>query len=228
LGGAGGGDARGGDYVASRAAYINDLVERRRNQAAGQDLISLAIAAHEEGEKINSLELFGMVMVLVTGGNATTADLIDNAIYQLLLRPELLERVRREPALVPAVLEETLRYEGPIHTLFRFTTEDVEVGGTPIKAGTPVYIVVGAANRDPDAFKDPDVFDITREPNDHVGFGEGVHFCIGAAPARVQSKVALQMVLERFPRLRLLEDFTPHYRGEAFERGLVRLPVRID
>ena len=108
------------------------------------------------------------------------------------------------------------------------TTEDVEVGGTPIKARTPVYVVTGAANRDPTVFKDPDAFDIGRDPNDHLGLGEGIHFCIGAAPARVQGKVAVQMLLERFPRLRIAEGWKPEYSVQAFGRGLVSLPLRLD
>jgi cytochrome P450 len=129
---------------------------------------------------------------------------------------------------VPGLVEETLRFDGPIHTIMRTTTQDVEVGGVAIKARTPVYLVLGAANRDPAAFSDPDTFDITREPNDHLGFGEGVHFCIGAAPARVQAKLALEMILERYPRMRLVEGWRPSYRGTAFDRGLTRLPVRVD
>jgi cytochrome P450 len=223
-----GGTDRTEDFIASRAAYVTDLVERRRHQGAGNDLVGLAIAAHEAGEKIDSMELFGMVMVLVTGAIATTADLISSAVYHLLLRPELMARVRNDLSLVPAVVEETLRYDGPIHTIMRATTTEVEVGGTAIKARTPVYVVLGAANRDPAAFQNPEVFDITREPNDHLGFGEGVHFCIGAAPARVGAKVALQNLLQRYPRMRLADGWQPLYRGTAFDRGLVRLPVRVD
>ncbi|HKD67648.1 MAG TPA: cytochrome P450 [Candidatus Binataceae bacterium] len=223
-----GGSDRTEEFVASRAAYVADLVERRRHSGGGQDLIGLAIAAHDAGEKIDSRELFGMVMVLVTGAIATTADVISSAIYHLLLRPELLAQVRREPALVPAVVEETLRFDGPIHTIMRATTEDVEIGGMAIKARTPVYLVLGAANRDPAAFNDPDVFDITRDPNDHLGFGEGVHFCVGAAPARVQARIAIEMTLQRYPRMRLADGWRPSYRGTAFDRGLTHLPVRVD
>ena len=216
------------DYLASRHAYITALVARRREKSGGQDLISLAIAAHQAGEKINELELFGMVMVLVTGGISTTADSISGAIYQMLSRPELLEVLRRDPSRVPDLVEENLRYDGPVQTLFRVTSEDVEVGGTSIKARTPVYVVSGAANRDPDVFKDPDSFDITRHPNDHLGLGEGIHFCIGAAPARAQGKVAIQMVLERFPRLRIAPGWRPQYAVQAFGRGLTSLPLRLE
>ena len=129
---------------------------------------------------------------------------------------------------MPAVVEETLRFDGPIHTIMRATTEDVEIGGMAIKARTPVYLVLGAANRDPAAFNDPDVFDITRDPNDHLGFGEGVHFCVGAAPARVQARIAIEMTLQRYPRMRLADGWRPSYRGTAFDRGLTHLPVRVD
>jgi pimeloyl-[acyl-carrier protein] synthase len=215
------------DYLASRHAYITELIARRRAQSGGQDLISLAIAAHEAGEKINDLELFGMVMVLVTGGISTTADSISGAIYQMLSRPELLERLRKNPALAPGLVEENLRFDSPVQTLFRVTTQDVVVAGTPMRAGTPVYVVTGAANRDPAVFKDPDTFDITRDPNDHLGLGEGIHFCIGAAPARLQGKVAVQMILERFARLEIADGWRPQYNVQAFGRGLASLPLRL-
>jgi cytochrome P450 len=220
-----------GDYISenfagSRDAYIRELIERRR-QPGGDDLISMAITAHQEGDKIDALELFGTVSMLVVAGIGTTADLIGGCIYQLATRPELLDRVRHNPALVPAALEETLRYDGPVHCVLRVTTEDVEVGGTLIKSRTPVHVVLGAANRDPAAFSEPDRFDIMREPNDHLGLGEGIHFCVGAAPARVQAKVAVQMLLERFPHLRLPEDWRPGYTGGSFGRGLAELPMRL-
>ena len=220
-----------GDYVSehfagSRDAYIRDLIERR--QSTGDDLISLALAAHEAGDKIDSLELFGTVSMLVVAGIGTTADLISGCLYQVASRPELLGRVREAGALVPAALEETLRFDGTVHCVLRVTTEDVNIGGTLIKGRTPVHVVLGAANRDPAAFQEPDRFDIMREPNDHLGLGEGIHFCVGAAPARVQAKVAVQMLLERFPRLRLLDGWMPRYAGGSFGRGLAELPMRLD
>ena len=222
------GDFISEQFAGSRDAYIRELIERRRRQSGGEDLISMALAAHEAGDKIDSLELFGTVSMLVVAGIGTTADLISGCVFQLASRPEMLARMRQAPALVPAALEETLRYDGPVHCVLRVTTEDVEVGGTLIKARTPVHVVVGAANRDPAVFQEPDRFDIMREPNDHLGLGEGIHFCIGAAPARVQAKVAVQMLLERFPHLRLLDGWMPRYAGGAFGRGLAELPMRLD
>ncbi len=212
-------------FMQSRAEFIQKLVQMRKGQSGGQDLISLAIAAHERDEKIDDLELFGMVMVLVTGGIGTTADLISGSIYQMLRRPELYEEIQRDHSLVTPLLEETLRYDGPIHTLFRVTTKEVEVGGLRIKPTTPVCVVNGAADRDPRKFPKPDEFDITRDNGDHIGFGEGIHFCVGASPARVEARVAVQRLLERFPRLRLAEGWEPKYNGNAFGRGLSTLPL---
>ncbi len=182
---------------------------------------------HETNEKIDDLELFGMVMVLVTGRIGTTSDLISGSIYQMLRRPALYEAIKRNRSLVSVLLEETLRYDGPIHTLFRVTTTDVEVGGLHIPVRTPVCVVNGAADRDPRKFPHPDEFDITRDLNDHIGFGEGIHFCVGAAPARVEARVALERILERFPWMRLADGFEPAYNN-AFDRGLATLPVRLD
>jgi len=216
------------NFMQSRAEFIHKLVQMRKGESGGQDLISLAIAAHQRDEKINDLELFGMVMVLVTGGIGTTADLISGALYQMLRRPELYQEIRADHSLVAPLLEETLRYDGPIHTLFRVTTKEVEVGGLTIPGRTPVCVVNGAADRDPRKFPNPDQFDIRRDNGDHLGFGEGIHFCVGAAPARVEARVALQRVLERFPRIRIAEGWTPKYNGNAFGRGLKTLPLILE
>jgi len=216
------------NFMQSRAEFIPKLVRMRKGQIGGQDLISLAIAAHETNEKIDDLELFGMVMVLVTGGIGTTSDLISGSIYQMLRRPALYEAIKRDRSLVSVLLEETLRYDGPIHTLFRVTTTEVEVGGLHIPVRTPVCVVNGAADRDPRKFPNPDEFDLTRDLNDHIGFGEGIHFCVGAAPARVEARVAIERILERFPRMRLADGFEPIYNNNAFGRGLATLPLLLD
>ncbi len=212
-------------FMQSRAEFIQKLVQMRKAQSGGQDLISLAIAAHERDEKIDDLELFGMVMVLVTGGIGTTADLISGSIYQMLRRPALYEEIKRDHSLIAPLLEETLRYDGPIHTLFRVTTREVEVGGLRIAPRTPVCVVNGAADRDPRKFPNPDEFDIRRDNSDHLGFGEGIHFCVGAAPARVEARVTLQRLLERFPNIRIADGWTPKYNSSAFGRGLSTLPL---
>jgi cytochrome P450 len=215
-------------FMKSREDYIRKLVQERKGPGGGQDLISLAIAAHENTEKIDDVELFGMVMVLVTGGIGTTSDLISGSIYQMLRRPELYAAIRNDRSLIGDLLEETLRFDGPIHTLFRVTTTDVEISGLKIPARTPVCIVNGAANYDTRQFTNPDEFDITRDPNDHMGFGEGIHFCVGAAPARVEARVTIERLLERFPRMRLAPGWQPEYSGNAFGRGLSTLQLELD
>ncbi len=208
-------------------SFFYDYIERRRANP-GNDLLSAIITAHDEKGSLNQQELLGMVWVLLLGGLSTTGDTISYIIYDLLTHPDQLEMVRRDPALIPGAVEESLRYDPPVHTHIRFAANDTELAGVKIPVGTPVYVVLGAGNHDPAKFKEPESFDIRRNPNDHLSFGEGIHFCIGAAPARVQGRVMLSEMLRRFPRLRLAPDFVPRYQGSVFSRGLRELRVRVD
>jgi cytochrome P450 len=208
-------------------AFFFDYIEKRRANV-GNDLLSAIVTAHDEKGSLNRQELLGMVWVLLLGGLSTTADMISYIIHDLLTHPDQLELVRREPQLIPGAVEESLRYDPPVHTHIRFATNDTELAGVGIPGGTPVYVVLGAGNHDPRKFKDPEAFDIRRDPNDHLSFGEGIHFCIGAAPARLQGRVVLSEMLRRFPRLRLAEDFAPRFSGSVFSRGLKELRVRVD
>jgi cytochrome P450 len=208
-------------------AFFFDYIERRRAHP-GNDLLSAIITAHDEKGSLNRQELLGMVWVLLLGGLSTTGDMISWIIYDLLTHPDQLALVRHDPALIAGAVEESLRYDAPVHTHIRFAAGDTEVAGVKIPRGTPVYVVLGAGNYDPGKFKDPETFDIRRQPNDHLSFGEGIHFCIGAAPARLQGRVMLSEMLRRFPRLRLEPDFVPRYAGGVFSRGLRELRVRVD
>jgi cytochrome P450 len=208
-------------------AFFYDYIEKRRANL-GDDLLSAIITAHDEKGSLNRQELLGMVWVLLLGGLSTTADMISYILYDLLTHPDQLELVRREPALIPRTVEESLRYDPPVHTHIRFARNDTELAGVGIPGGTPVYVILGAGNYDPAKFKDPEVFDIRRDPNDHLSFGEGIHFCIGAAPARLQGRVMVSEMLRRFPRLRLAPDFAPKFTGSVFSRGLRELRVRVD
>ena len=208
-------------------AFFYAYIERRRANP-GNDLLSAIITAHDEKGSLNQQELLGMVWVLLLGGLSTTADMISYIIYDLLTHPDQLELVRREPALIAGAVEESLRYDPPVHTHIRFAANDTELAGLKIPGGTPVYVVLGAGNYDTAKFKEPESFDIRRHPNDHLSFGEGIHFCIGAAPARLQGRVTLGEMLRRFPRLRLAPDFVPRYTGSVFSRGLRELRVRVD
>ncbi len=208
-------------------AFFFDYIDRRRAKP-GNDLLSAIITAHDEKGSLNRQELLGMVWVLLLGGLSTTGDMLSYIIHDLLTHPDQLELVRRDPALIPGAVEESLRYDPPVHTHIRFAAADTELAGVKIPARTPVYVVLGAGNYDPAKFKDPESFDIRRTPNDHLSFGEGIHFCIGAAPARLQGRVMLGEMLRRFPRLRLAPDFVPRYTGSVFSRGLKELRVRVD
>jgi cytochrome P450 len=208
-------------------AFFFEYIDRRRANP-GNDLLSAIITAHDEKGSLNRQELLGMVWVLLLGGLSTTGDMISYIIYDLLTHPDQLEAVRRDPTLIQGAVEESLRYDPPVHTHIRFATGDTELGGVNIRGGTPVYVVLGAGNYDPAKFKDPESFDVRRSPNDHLSFGEGIHFCIGAAPARLQGRVMLGEMLRRFPRLRLAPGFVPRFAGSVFSRGLRELRVRVD
>jgi cytochrome P450 len=137
--------------------------------------------------------------------------------------------LRAKPELMRSAIEEMLRYDGPVQSTFRTTTKDTTVGGTPIAAGMGVFVIVAAANRDPAQFKDPERFDITREPNEHMAFGDGIHFCIGAPLARMEGAIAIGAMLERFPHLRLKDPAAPTtHKGSYFLRGLASLSMAID
>jgi cytochrome P450 len=205
--------------------YFTDEIERRRKNP-GADLVSALVAAHDDAEAMNADELLAFVLLLLLAGNETTTNLIGNGMLALGRNPAQMDLLRQSPELMPRAIEEILRYDGPVQSTIRFTTEDVNVGGTALPARQGCFIVLAAANRDPAQFKDPDRFDITREPRDHVALGEGIHFCIGAPLARMEGAIAISAMLERFPRLRLQDAEAPvTYKGSYFLRGLASLTM---
>jgi cytochrome P450 len=208
-------------------AYFAREIEKRRTQP-GQDLISALVAAHVDNEAMNAEELIAFVVLLLVAGNETTTNLIGNGMLALGRHPDQMELLRRSPELFPRAIEEMLRYDGPVQATSRRATADVEIGGTAIPAGAECFILLAAANHDPAQFLDPDRFDITREVRDHVAFGEGVHFCIGAPLARLEGSIAIGETLRRFPKLRLEDPSAPlTYKGSYFLRGLDSLKVAI-
>src|SRR5579862_2249215 len=184
--------------------YFTAEIEKRRANP-GPDLVSALVAAHDEGEVMSAADLLAFVILLLLAGNETTTNLIGNGMLALGRHPDQIELLRRQPSLMPAAVEEMLRYDGPVQSTARHNHEPVEVGGALIAPETMVFVILAAANRDPDHFSRPDVFDITREPRGHLAFGDGIHFCLGAALARLEGAIALGHVIERFPRLRLAE-----------------------
>ena len=202
-------------------------MQTRKGQTGGQDLISLAIAAHERDEKIDDIELFGMVMVLVTGGIGTTSDLISGAIYQMLRRPGLYEQIKRVRSLVSVLLEEILRYDGPIHTLFRVTTTDVEVGGLEIK-GAHAGMRRQWRGRPRSSLPQSRRVRSHPRPQRPNRLRRGNPFLRRRRACPGRSPVAIERILERFPCMRLQPGWKPEYTGNAFGRGLMTLPVLLD
>lgn len=182
--------------------------ERRRNPR--DDLISRIVAA-EEGEVLTTDEVMSFAVLLLIAGNETTTNLIGSAMKALLHNPDALARVQADPSRIPAMLEETLRYESPIQGVPRLVMQDVEIAGTAIRKDSRVMVLMASANRDERRFPDPNRFDIDRNAKDHVAFGHGIHFCLGAALARLEGRVAFEALLARARDFELLtEDILPH------------------
>ena len=208
--------------------YFAEEIERRRKNP-GADLVSALVAAHDDAEAMTADELLAFVLLLLLAGNETTTNLIGNGMLALGRNPEQMDLLRKSPEMMPRAIEEILRYDGPVQSTIRFTTENLNLGGTALPANLGCFIIVAAANRDPAQFADPDRFDISREPRDHVALGEGIHFCIGAPLARMEGAIAIGAMLERFPRLRLKNpEAEVVYKGSYFLRGLNSLTMSID
>ena len=208
-------------------AYFAEQIERHRRQP-GNDLISVLIAA-EEGDALTSDEVLSFVILLLMAGNETTATMLGSGWLALGRNLDQLELLRANRNLIPTAIEEMLRYDPPLQATVRHARMDTELGGTPIPAGTSVFVLLAAANRDPARFDHPEAFDITRDPNDHLSLGEGIHFCLGAGLARLEGAVAMAAMLERFPNLRLADPAAPvGHRASYFIRCVERLPMIID
>ena len=215
------------ESVEAMRAYFSEAIEERRRKP-GTDLISALVAAHDDADALSADELLAFVVLLLLAGNETTTNLIGNGTLALGRNPGQLELLRRSPELMPRAIEEMLRYDGPVQTTFRIVTEPMNLGGTPLEAGTGCFVLLAAANRDPAQFADPDKFDIAREQKSHVAFGEGLHFCIGAPLARLEGAIAIGEMLRRFPELRLSEPEPKlTYKGSFALRGLSSLPMSI-
>jgi cytochrome P450 len=213
-------------FTELKAYFADEIVRRRKNP--GSDLVSALVAAHDEAEALSADELLQFVVLLLLAGNETTTNLIGNGMLALGRNPESMAAVRSKPERMRGAIEEMLRYDGPVQATFRTATKDTVVGGTPINSGMGAFVIIAAANRDPAQFKDPEKFDITREPNEHMAFGDGIHFCIGAPLARMESSIAIGAALERFPNLRMKNPDAPvTYKGSYFLRGLSRLDMAL-
>ncbi|MDV9191193.1 cytochrome P450 [Streptomyces sp. SR27] len=228
-----GGGPRGGvaRSVKKMRGYLAELIHRKREEP-GDDLISGLIKASDHGEHLTENEAAAMAFILLFAGFETTVNLVGNGLYALLRHPEQRERLQAsiaagETGLLETGIEELLRYDGPVEmATWRYATQNLTVGGQEIPAGDPVLVVLAAADRDPERFEGPDVLDLARRDNQHLGYGHGIHYCLGAPLARLEGQTALATLLTRLPDLRLAADPGElRWRGGLIMRGLRTLPV---
>ena len=194
---------------------------------AQPDLVSALLTARDEGNRLSEQELLSMLMVVLTAGHETTGNLIGNSVLALLDWPEQRQRLQEDPGRLRPAVEELLRFVGPVmQPTLRVAAEDVELGGVVIPAGSVVVCMLASANRDPRRFPQPEEFDVAREDNPHLGFGHGIHFCLGAALARMEGEVVFNALLARFGMIELAVD-EPERKPTLVLRGLASLPVRV-
>ncbi len=215
---------RGREAAGNLALYFQQLIEKRRGQLS-DDILSHMIRAEEAGDRLSPTELLIQSIGLLIAGFETTIGLIGNGVYQLLRHPGELARLRREPGLVRTAVEECLRFDGPIGATLRILHEDAEFGGVTIPRDSRVIVLLEAANRDPAKFPEPDRFDITRSPNDHLAFGGGVHHCLGAHLARMEAQEAIVALATRTRAIELVTE--KRTWGRSLFRVPATLPVRV-
>jgi cytochrome P450 len=204
-------------------AYLEEVIEARRRDPR-DDLISELVQAEDGGDRLSRDELFGMCVALLVGGNNSTAHLIGNAILTLIRHPEGLARVRADPALIRSTVEEVMRYESPVQATSRVVKERMEFRGQTFEAGQGIVVLFGSGNRDPEQFPDPDRFDIARQPNRHLTFAHGPHFCLGASIARTVAQVGILATIRRCADMQLVDERIAWLEGFAF-RGPKALPI---
>jgi cytochrome P450 len=204
--------------------YLRELVDVRRHEPDGSDLISDLVRASDGADRLSPDEIVGTCVLLLMAGHEATVNVVGNGIFALTRRPDEWRRVVADPSLVAGCAEEMTRYDSSLQLFERTATADLELAGTPIAAGTKVAALLGAANRDPAAFGDPDRFDAARSGTTHLAFGSGIHFCLGAPLARIELQSVVASLAARLPELRLAEE--PVRRPEFVIRGLTALTLR--
>ncbi|MFB7171056.1 cytochrome P450 [Streptomyces sp. NPDC056254] len=229
-----GGGPRGGvaRSVKQMRTYLGELIHRKRDDL-GDDLISDLIRASDHGDHLTEGEATAMAFILLFAGFETTVNLIGNGLHSLFMNPAQRERLQSslaagESGLLATGVEELLRYDGPVElATWRFATEPLTLGGERVATGDPVLVVLAAADRDPERFADPDALDLSRTDNQHLGYGHGIHYCLGAPLARLEGQTALATLLTRLPDLELaVPSQDLRWRGGLIMRGLRTLPVR--
>ena len=205
--------------------YFEGIIEQRR-QAPQNDMISALLAAEEEGDRLTHEELLSTLMLLLVAGNETTRNLIGNGMLALLKNPAQLQRLREHPELLDSAINELLRYDSPVQMDARNAIDDVEIGGKRIAAGQRILAIVGAANRDPQIFANPDQLDIGRDEVSHLSFGRGIHYCLGSPLAILEGRIAFTSLLDRFSSIRLASE--PVFKDQIVLRGVEELWVEVE
>ncbi len=213
------------DALQAMQQYFRDIYAKRR-LAPEDDLITALVRAELEGDKLSEEEMVSSCVTILIGGHETTTYLIANGVYALLQHPDQLRRLRDNPALDASATEEFLRYEGPFQRNRRIATRDVVIGDMTIKKDQLILQFLGAANRDPSRFDQPDALDLARSPNKHLAFGYGPHFCLGAPLARLEAPVAIRALLQKLPKIRLAHEDLEW--NSALFRGLKSLPIEFE
>ncbi|GAQ50781.1 cytochrome P450 family protein [Streptomyces acidiscabies] len=221
------GPGTGPEAFARLSGYLTELIEDKRCTAPTDDLLSdLIRTTAEDGDRLSRAELRGMAFLLLIAGHETTVNLITNTVHTLLTRPALLDALRADPGLLDGVIEETLRWEGPVeNATYRYAAQPLEIGGARIAKGASVVIGLAAPNRDPARYPDPDRFDPRRDTRGHLAFGHGIHYCLGAPLARLEARTAIASLLERAPGL-ALDGPAGEWLPGMLIRGVRSLPVR--
>jgi cytochrome P450 len=219
--------ARGNRAVREFLAYLEQLVAERRRRPGDPetDVLTRLIQGEPDGERLSEKELYHQCVFLLNAGHETTTNLLGNGLWLLMTHPGEFARLRADPALLPTAIEEMLRYDGPIQLNNRRLVAPMQIGGVALEPGTSITIAIGAANRDPRQFPDPDRFDVGRKPNRHVAFGHGDHACSGMNVARMEARIAFSRLLARFARIEPAGE--PERDRRIRFRGFARLPVRV-
>jgi cytochrome P450 len=208
--------------TAEMSRYLSALIAARRGEP-GADLLTRLDGAEIDGVRLTLEEILGFFQLLLLAGSETTTNLISNAVLCLVEHPDQLARLRANPTCLPVAIEEVLRYRSPLQWMYRVARQEIDLHGTAVPAGTMVLAVIGSANRDPAAFPDPGRFDIARDPNPHLAFGQGPHFCLGAPLARLEARIALSDLLDRADEI-TLGPWEP--RPGSHVLGPAQLPFR--
>lgn len=205
--------------------YLETVADDRRRHPQ-DDLITALVDAEENGERLNREDLLINLVLVLVAGNETTRNLIGNGTLALMKNPDQLQRLRDDPSLLDSAIDEMLRYDSPVQLDSRIARETVEIGGKQIEPNQRVLCALGAANHDPEVFPEPDRFDVGRAPRNHLSFGRGIHYCLGAPLAKLEARVAFAGLIAKFESLRLVQE--PQYRDQITLRGLEELWLEAD